>query len=86
MTSRRSFIKKSALATAGTMLLPNFLKALERHPGSVLDSQKILVVIQLSGGNDGLNTIIPYRYDLYYSNRPQLAIPKERVLQASDSL
>jgi uncharacterized protein (DUF1501 family) len=86
MTSRRSFIKKSALATAGTMLLPNFLKAFEMHPGSVLDSGKILVVIQLSGGNDGLNTIIPYRNDLYYTNRPQLAIPRERVLQASDSL
>ena len=66
MATRRSFIKQSALATAGTMLLPNFLKAFEIVPHVVQGSGKILVVIQLSGGNDGLNTIIPYTNDLYY--------------------
>lgn len=85
MTTRRSFIKQSALATAGTMLLPNFLKAFEIHP-NIQESGKILVVIQLSGGNDGLNTIIPYTNDLYYQFRPQLAISKTNVLRASDSL
>lgn len=86
MTSRRNFIKQSALATAGTMLLPNFLKALESQSSVQVNAQKILVVIQLSGGNDGLNTIIPYRNDLYYQLRPQLALPDTKVLKASDSL
>ena len=86
MASRRTFIKQSALATAGTMLLPNFLKAFELHPNVIRESGKILVVIQLSGGNDGLNTIIPYTNDLYYQHRPQLALSKEKVLRASDSL
>ena len=86
MTTRRSFIKQSALATAGTMLLPNFLKAFEINPHVIQESGKILVVIQLSGGNDGLNTIIPYTNDLYYQFRPQLAISKTNVLRASDSL
>ncbi|HEU5290710.1 MAG TPA: DUF1501 domain-containing protein [Cyclobacteriaceae bacterium] len=86
MASRRSFIKQSALATAGTMLLPNFLKAFEIRPDFIQDSGKVLVVIQLSGGNDGLNTIIPYQNDLYYQHRPTLAISKSNVLKASDSL
>jgi uncharacterized protein (DUF1501 family) len=86
MSSRRKFLKQSALATAGTMLLPGFLKSLEAKPHLFTEDQKILVVIQLSGGNDGLNTIVPHNNDLYYSLRPQLAIPKSNVLQASDSL
>lgn len=86
MTSRRNFLKRSALTTAGTMLIPNFLKALEATAPGSFAGEKILVVIQLSGGNDGLNTIIPYQDDLYYSYRPQLAIPKEKVLKASDLL
>lgn len=85
MASRRTFIKQSALATAGTMLLPNFLKAFELNP-IIQQSGKILVVIQLSGGNDGLNTIIPYTNDLYYQYRPQLALSKEKVLKANDHL
>jgi uncharacterized protein (DUF1501 family) len=86
MSTRRSFLKKSALATAGTMLLPGFLKSLEANPYTLPEGQKILVVIQLSGGNDGLNTIVPYNNDLYYQLRPQLAIAKTDVLRASDSL
>jgi uncharacterized protein (DUF1501 family) len=85
MSTRRTFLKQSALATAGTMLLPNFLKAME-NPAAVQTSEKILVVIQLSGGNDGLNTIVPYTNDLYYQLRPQLALPKANILRASDSL
>lgn len=85
MSTRRTFLKQSALATAGTMLLPGFLKSLEANP-LLPEGQKILVVIQLSGGNDGLNTIVPYTNDLYYQLRPQLALSKGSVLRASDSL
>ena len=35
---------------------------------------RILVVLELAGGNDGLNTIVPYRDDLYYRARPRLGI------------
>jgi uncharacterized protein (DUF1501 family) len=45
-----------------------------------------LVVIQLSGGNDGLNTIIPYRNDLYYKMRPKLAVASASVLRADQEL
>lgn len=86
-TSRRKFIKQTLLGTSGTLLIPNFLKALEVETASLpITSDKIVVVIQLSGGNDGLNTIIPYRNDLYYQARPQLAIRPEKVLKTSGEL
>jgi uncharacterized protein (DUF1501 family) len=74
MTSRRSFIKKSAFATVGSMMIPNFLKAYEtQHFNKSQINGKVLVVIQLSGGNDGLNTVVPYRNDIYYKSRPSIA-------------
>lgn len=82
--SRREFLKTSALATAGTMLIPSFLKAFESSPIQLGD--KKLVILQLSGGNDGLNTIVPYRNDLYYQLRPQLGMAADKVLKVSDEL
>ncbi len=88
MMNRRAFIKQSAFTTAGTMLIPHFLKAYEsqmlgKGPAS---NGKILVVVQLSGGNDGLNTVVPYRNDIYYRERPTIAIRPEKVLQLNDEI
>ena len=44
--------------------------------------EPVLVVLQLSGGNDGLNTVIPYSNPLYYDNRPYVRIPEDQVLDA----
>ena len=38
------------------------------------------MVIQLAGGNDGLNTIVPYSSGLYYNDRPNIAVPAKSVL------
>jgi len=46
--------------------------------------RRTLVLIQLKGGNDGLNTIIPYEQDAYYNARPTLAIPKANALALND--
>jgi len=76
---RREFLKQSALATAGTWLIPSFLKGLDKE--NSFYQGKRLIIIQLSGGNDGLNTVIPFENDIYYNARPRLAIPKEKVLK-----
>ena len=49
-------------------------------------NEKNLVVVQLSGGNDALNTIIPYGDDLYYDNRPYVNIPQEKILKIDNYL
>ena len=79
---RRSFIKRTGLATAA-LWVPNFLKPLERF---VADEYRNLVIIQLSGGNDGLNTIIPFENDIYYNSRKTISIAKNDVLKLSDQL
>ncbi len=84
---RRDFIKNSALASAGTMLVPSFLKAFEQATTNASTGQgKTLVIIQWSGGNDGLNTIVPYQNDIYYQKRPQLAISPSEVIKLSDEV
>nr|MCU0389907.1 twin-arginine translocation pathway signal [Thermoflexibacter sp.] len=85
-TSRRNFLRQSSLATVGGMLIPSFLKSLELRANPLAQDDKILVIIQLSGGNDGLNTIVPYYNDVYYRSRPSIAIQKEKVLKINDEL
>jgi uncharacterized protein (DUF1501 family) len=46
----------------------------------------VLAVLQLSGGNDGLNTFIPYNNPLYFDNRPKVGIPQDQVLPLNDQL
>ncbi len=73
-----------SLATASFML-PKFLKAFEK-PMLVPPGNKVVVVIQFSGGNDGLNTVIPVRNDIYYSKRPRLGIAKDKALLLTDEV
>jgi uncharacterized protein (DUF1501 family) len=84
---RRNFLRQSALASVGTMLIPNFLKAFElQNLAGESFKQKILVIVQWSGGNDGLNTVVPYQNDIYYRERPRLAVPAAEVLKLNDNL
>src|SRR5690349_25167144 len=81
---RRTFIQTGTLATA-TLFVPKFLKAFET-PKAVPPGNKVVVVLQLSGGNDGLNTVIPVRNDIYYKSRPRLGITKEQSLLLTDEV
>lgn len=74
---RRSFIKRSALASAYA-LVPSFLKPLEAFDNKE-GNERNVVIIQLSGGNDGLNTIVPFRNDLYYQKRPKIALKGDAI-------
>lgn len=79
---RRDFLKTSSLAT-GALLLPKFLQGFQQ-PGALTPNGKILVMLQLSGGNDGLNTVVPVRNDIYYRERPRLGIRREDTLALGD--
>ena len=85
ITTRRDFLRIVGTTAGGTLLLPKFLTAMpqaELAQSFALD-KNILVVIQLNGGNDGLNTFIPYDTPQYFDFRKSVAIPKEQVLKAA---
>lgn len=67
-------------------MVPSFLKNFEKKQHFSSRSGKILVVVQLSGGNDGLNTIVPFQNDIYYKKRPSLGIARNEVLKITDQL
>jgi uncharacterized protein (DUF1501 family) len=79
---RRTFLKASSLIAASGAVVPEFLAraAEQAKPGG----DRVLVVVEMTGGNDGLNMVIPQGDDLYYKARPTLAIPKRRVLRIDD--
>ena len=78
---RRDFLK---LSGAGLALTPGALLDASEKPQEAGGGHR-LVVLQLSGGNDGLNTVVPFEDDLYYRSRPALAIPKARALRLDGS-
>lgn len=79
---RREFLQIGSLATA-SMMMPKFLKAFEK-PVMVPPGNKVVVVIQFSGGNDGLNTVIPVTNDIYYRERKVIGISKDKALGLTD--
>jgi uncharacterized protein (DUF1501 family) len=84
--SRRRFLSTAAGSTAVVSLgglVPRFLQqAAAAAPDGKRDT--VLVVVQLSGGNDGLNTVVPTRNDAYYRLRPKLAVPRKDALAIND--
>ena len=79
---RRKFLKQNVLASS-LFFVPSFVKAFENAIKGSLGFKK-LVIVQLSGGNDGLNTIIPYTNDIYYKSRPNIAIAKNDCIKITD--
>ncbi|WP_129715581.1 DUF1501 domain-containing protein [Pedobacter sp. SYP-B3415] len=81
---RRDFLKNTALATAGAWMIPAFVKPLEALALDELTRHKNLVIVQFSGGNDGLNTVVPFGSDIYYQKRKNIAIKPEEVIRLND--
>ena len=89
--SRRLFMQQGmaflSMATTVPLFMQQSAKGIMLPVGSLLSSQPgipedhTLVVIQLAGGNDGLNTVIPYGDRAYYNSRPQLAIKQSDTLE-----
>jgi uncharacterized protein (DUF1501 family) len=84
LIKRRGFLQVGSLATA-SMMMPKFLKAFEQ-PNYVPAGNKVVVVIQFSGGNDGLNTVIPVTNDIYYKQRRTIGIAKDKALRLTDEV
>ena len=83
--SRRHFLKHAAAGSAVLTfggLAPSALQAAAQQS----QSERILVVVELAGGNDGLNTVIPFGDETYRRLRPKLAIAKSDVLDIGDGL
>lgn len=83
---RRDFIQLTATGAGGMLLLPNFLTAQNLWTTTSGITENVLVFIQLNGGNDGLNTFIPFNDPLYYANRPTLGIPKEKIINTINGM
>src|SRR5579862_2891100 len=76
--TRREFVQNGVAAFTVSIVAPAFLSDLARAQAA---TARNLVVLNLSGGNDGLSTLVPYADSFYYSRRPTLAIPAGTVLQ-----
>jgi uncharacterized protein (DUF1501 family) len=72
---RRDFLKIAGAASCA-VLAPRFASA-----QGAAGYRNLLVLVELKGGNDGLNTVVPYADAAYYALRPRLAIPRDQVLQ-----
>jgi uncharacterized protein (DUF1501 family) len=91
LQTRRKFLRTSMLGAAATWTLPVFLEktffALDAMAADAATQAvtgkdgTILVVLQLAGGNDGLNTVVPYADDAYHVARPQLRFTPDQVLK-----
>lgn len=86
--NRRDILKAglSGLSmTAGTALRVGvFGRAAAALAAEAESNGKILVVLELSGGNDGLNTLVPYADDAYYKHRPKIGLPKKSLRPIDD--
>lgn len=94
MKTRREFLRSTVLGASAAWTVPMFV---ERTFGQLHNASKdlaiqtvtgkddtILVVLQLAGGNDGLNTLVPYADDIYQKSRPRLAKKEKEIIKLSD--
>src|SRR5437660_6325485 len=94
LQTRRKFLRTSMLGAASTWTLPVFLEktffALDAMAADAATQavtgkdSSILVVLQLAGGNDGLNTLVPFADDAYYQARATIGIKQDQVLKLND--
>lgn len=84
--NRRSFLQKSSIATVAAPTIIGGMPLLASSPSSALGSNfmnndNIVIIIQLFGGNDGLNTIVPAEDDNYYNLRPGISVVKDTAVR-----
>jgi uncharacterized protein (DUF1501 family) len=83
--NRRNFLTLTGTFTGGSLVLPHFLHTFGTQTNLVA-GEPCLVFIQLNGGNDGLNTFVPYDNPLYYDLRPKIALSKEVLVGKTNGM
>ena len=83
MLNRRQFVKTSALVSFAP-ILPTFLSKAVSAAEDDKDNGRILVVVQLDGGNDGINTVVPFKDDGYARHRNELRLPSRELIKLTD--
>src|ERR1044071_9875269 len=96
LKTRREFLRTTMLGSVLSWTVPTFLAntfstlhaAAENSPIQTATGKdsRILVVLQMAGGNDGLNTVVPFANDHYLKARPRIAIQAKDVLKLNDEL
>src|SRR5208282_2263865 len=96
LQTRREFLRTTVLGSALSWTVPAFLAdTFAALQGEAADSSTqivtgkdatILVVLQMAGGNDGLNTVVPYSNDFYHKARPVIGQSAEKVLKLTDEI
>ncbi len=89
--TRRDILKTGALFVSMSLTMPQFLAAtIEATPARAISSvggqRRTLVVVQLGGGNDGINTVVPHADPAYYAARKVLALPREQMLDLNGAV
>jgi uncharacterized protein (DUF1501 family) len=80
----RAGLSGLSMTTGAALRVGIFGQAAAALAAEVESNGKILVVLELSGGNDGLNTLVPYADDAYYKHRPKIGIPKKSLRPIDD--
>ena len=96
LQTRREFLRSTVLGSALSWTVPTFLAdTFMALQGAAADSATqivtgkdatILVVLQMAGGNDGLNTVVPYANDFYHNARPRLGQTADKVLKLNGDI
>ncbi len=94
MKTRRDFLRSTVLGVSATWTVPLFIeRTFGQLQAGTLDlavqpttgkDDTILIVLQLAGGNDGLNTLVPFADDAYHTSRPRLAKAEKNIIKLSD--
>src|SRR6266481_806108 len=83
---RRHFLKLAGSVPLAALAPALMAEVAWSATSAGVDYRKLLLLIELKGGNDGLNTLVPYANPTYYALRPKIGIPRDQVVQLSDSV
>ena len=87
MITRRDFVRSGLMAAgAGIIVPPIFAKSVFAANADGNQNNRVLVILQLGGGNDGLNTVVPFADPAYGNARPNIGIQGDQVLQINSAI